>query len=173
MNHNDRFIQVETVWEVGKHPLLPPYLPDPPTLEPLLALFDFLKIQVPLRRPAQWHDDMSDCPMPWAADNARRKSRIALSFDGWVGHIEVPDQAPTWHYDPGAYAWARAFAMMGDDMSEYADGQMDYLAHPNRPHPLPVGWSADKRNGYNVAKALASSPQPIPGPPGPVEFQLP
>lgn len=62
---------------------------------------------VPLAYPnPAWKDDCSDMPHPWAVNNARRKW---AGFGGnWPnrrgvwGHVDVPWQDPTWHYDPGA-----------------------------------------------------------------------
>jgi hypothetical protein len=51
----------------------------------------------------------------------------------------------------------------GDDLSDYADGQLDFLDHPDRPLPLPDGWSQDKKNGYKVARHLAALPVPSGG----------
>src|SRR6185369_2041419 len=45
----------------------------------------------------------------------------------------------------------------GDDMSDYADGVADYLDHPDRPIPLPDGWSLEKKRGYKQARQLVAA----------------
>ena len=118
--HNERFIQVECVGhaQLGLHRLTPE------SWNPLVALTGFVheSIGVPLTRPAAWTDALG--PGPWAIDNARRKQGYALTKRGVFGHIDVPDQGPTWHWDPGSLDYTALFAeatkevadVTGDDL---------------------------------------------------------
>jgi hypothetical protein len=92
-------------------------LPDS-TWWPLVALVGFLHSEhgVPLRRPEGWADDCSDITTILATDNTRRQSRKAVGFHGLLGHIDIPDQAETWHWDPGALDYIALIDQAGDDM---------------------------------------------------------
>lgn len=94
------------------------HLPDGGTLEPLVALARFLHdtFGIPFRRPEEWPDDLRDDDPDtpngaWAADNHRRRSGIFGRFHGWVGHIEAPDQDPTFHWDPGSFDYTKFFEL--------------------------------------------------------------
>jgi hypothetical protein len=88
----------------------------PPDLLILVAAFVAYVSQmhgVPLVVPNKgWKDNGSDCPMPWAANNARRQwaakpngrlHNYPAARGVWM-HMEVPWQDPSWHWDCGAIA---------------------------------------------------------------------
>jgi hypothetical protein len=83
-----------------------PWLPEDDTLEPLVGLIAYLSqnLNIPLVVPYDdWVDDLSDCPLPWAANNKRRK-QCAPTYPkpyGVYGHIDIPNQQPSYHWDPG------------------------------------------------------------------------
>jgi hypothetical protein len=95
----------------------------PLTLHPLVAVAAFAleELGVPLLRPDGWRDDLRDIKTILASDNARRKSRTAAMFKGWVMHLEIPDQQDTWHWDAGAFDFATFFEMVravgGDELT--------------------------------------------------------
>lgn len=105
-DHNARFIQVECVGrsDIKMHRL------SPQTWEPLVALTSYIHhtLGVPLRRPDGWTDQLPSGEV-WAANNSRRISRKALTERGVYGHVEVPNQEPTWHWDPGSLDYAELF----------------------------------------------------------------
>ena len=104
VSHNDRFIQVEVVGRSS----LALWLPAEPSLGPLVALSAFVHgLGVPMYRPPEWSDLLAD--RTWANDNPRRQDRYALSRRGFYGHVDVPDQSPTWHWDPGSLHYASLF----------------------------------------------------------------
>ena len=92
---------------------LKPYLLDEPTLGPLVSLLAWAKhnLAVPMVRPSMdWKDDCSDLHLPWAANNSRRQSGVWPSVKGIYGHLEVANQGPSWHWDPGALSYSELFA---------------------------------------------------------------
>lgn len=100
-------IQIEMV-ELSQQKL---WLPEDPTLKPTVALLAWLALfeaNIPLRVPyAGWLDDCSDVTRPWATNNSRRKFLARLGNHwaqqpGWYMHLEIPGQAPSWHWDCGA-----------------------------------------------------------------------
>lgn len=99
------------------------HLLTPGTLRPLVALakFAFDELDVPLRRPDGWHDDLRDITTILADDNTRRQSRTGATFKGWLMHLEIPDQQPTWHWDAGAFDFTTFFEMVelvgGDELT--------------------------------------------------------
>jgi hypothetical protein len=122
-DHNDIGWQVECVGsaKLAEHRLTPS------TWEPLVELVRWVGEQgVPLKRPDGWDDQLP--PGTWANNNPRRQSRKALSFRGLVGHIEIPDQDPSWHWDPGSLDYSELIAQAtgtGDDdmaMDDYIAG---------------------------------------------------
>jgi hypothetical protein len=90
----------------------------------------------------------------------------------WGG--DYPHTKDPMHYEfmgtPAQAAALTAIAKqeLGDDnMSDYADGQADFVLHPGRPYPLPVGWSVEKKNGYKNARGIANlAPKGDKGDPG-------
>ena len=84
-----------------------PWLWKPNDLEAVVALMAFAAIEglVPAIIPNGW-PDLPDpaCPLPWAANNARRQQAAAGKWPapGWWMHLEVPWSDPTWHWDCGA-----------------------------------------------------------------------
>jgi N-acetylmuramoyl-L-alanine amidase len=88
------------------------------TWEPLIALTAFLheEFGMPLRRPEGWADDCSDITTILATNNTRRLSRKALGFRGLLGHLDIPDQAKTWHWDPGALDYTALIDEAGGGM---------------------------------------------------------
>jgi hypothetical protein len=105
VSHNERFIQVECVGRANlkEHQLTPG------TWSPLVALTRFVnqELGVPLKRPLGFADQLP--PGTWANDNPRRQSGKALQGRVVVGHIDVPDQSPTWHWDPGSLDYSALF----------------------------------------------------------------
>lgn len=168
VNHNDIGWQVESVG----HSSQSLHLLTPATLNPLIALGVFVtqELNVPLARPNQWKDNGSDIDGIWAANNSRRKSRTALGFRGWVGHLDVPDQDPTWHWDPGAFNYTEFFARVaggtGDDevgYAEYKEGIKRRKA--DKPRPAEEG---DLRFGWDVQDSIEKAKElPKPTEPGP------
>lgn len=82
------------------------YLPDAPTLNPLVKLLARLANIIPLKIPNDWPDDCRDMKGEiWASNNSRRKFAADGSWGtetGWWMHMEVPYQRPSWHWDCGA-----------------------------------------------------------------------
>jgi hypothetical protein len=105
VSHNDRFIQVECVGRANlkEHQLTVS------TWAPLVALTRFVNQQcgVPLKRPLGFSDQLP--AGTWANNNPRRQSGKALEGRKVVGHIDVPDQSPTWHWDPGSLDYSALF----------------------------------------------------------------
>lgn len=99
------------------------HLLTPRTLRPLVALARFMLDEqgIPLRRPDDWPDDLSDITTKLAENNTRRQSRKAVNFKGWLMHMEIPDQQPTWHWDAGAFDFTTFFGMVelvgGDELT--------------------------------------------------------
>jgi len=108
-SHNDRFIQVEMVG----HSSLALWFPAEASGGPLVALTKYLHdhLGVPLYRPPEWSDKLAGSY--WAYDNPRRKDRYALTRRGVYGHLDVPDQSPTWHWDPGSLDYTELFRRVG------------------------------------------------------------
>jgi hypothetical protein len=82
------------------------------TEKPLAAILAWAvtNLNVPLQRPTDlWKDDCSDMPLPWAANNKRRQQKIWPLHKGIYGHVEVTNQGPSWHFDPGAYDYIALF----------------------------------------------------------------
>lgn len=83
------------------------WTPVPGTRGPAVAILAWAAradtLNIPLRVPVDaWQDDGSDCPLPWAANNRRRQAGVFPDQKGWYMHMEIPGQAPTWHWDCGA-----------------------------------------------------------------------
>lgn len=104
-NHNqpnpnrDAYIQIEMV-AFSSQKL---WLPDAPTLQPLVRLMAALKDFVPFKVPNNWPDDCNDLKGTiWAANNSRRRSNTWPAEKGWWMHMEVPYQGKSWHWDCGA-----------------------------------------------------------------------
>ena len=169
---NDRFIQVECVGraDLKLHRLTPT------TWQPLVALTRFVnkELGIPLRRPDGWSDQLA--AGTWANNNPRRQSGIALQFRGVFGHVDVPDQDPSWHWDPGSLDYTALFAeaLGEDDMTDEQKaalraataslrGVEDFLQGQVPPD------SADpaRKQMYKALKRAASEPVPVPGPAGP------
>lgn len=108
-DHNDRFIQIECVGHAQRevHRLTPQ------TWEPLIAAVRYLKQVhgIPMARPPSWPDQLG--PGIWAANNPRRQTELALTMRGVFGHVDVPDQDPTWHWDPGSLDYTELFRRVG------------------------------------------------------------
>jgi len=88
------------------------YLFDEPTLKPLAALMAWAteNTGIPLQRPsADWKEDMSDVK-PFPSNNSRRTSGVWPNAKGYYGHLEVSDQGPSWHWDPGSLNYTALFA---------------------------------------------------------------
>lgn len=104
-------VQIEMAAFTGGNPKTPTaaWMLADPTLGPTIALMAYFAKPttipfIPLTVPFNWPDDLSDCPLPWAANNARRQKAAHEGTDGqegWWEHLEVPMQAPSWHFDCG------------------------------------------------------------------------
>jgi hypothetical protein len=83
-----------------------PWLPDPATLDALVALMQTLEqvAEIPFSRPF----GVEMPTKPWTADdNSHRTSGIFGTKPGWYGHIDLPENA---HWDPGYLQWDALFA---------------------------------------------------------------
>jgi len=144
--HNDRFIQVECVGfsHLAKHQLTPG------TWQPLIALSKWLRdeLGIPLYRP--WPDPLASFP---ASNNSRRQDGYALTRRGFYGHVDVPDQSPTWHWDPGSLDYTALFDAINqeDEEMSYQDFKDGATLFKNG-QPLPGNANADVAFGYNLAK---------------------
>ena len=133
-----------------------------PSWRPLVALTRFMAQEknVPLRRPDGWKDDCSDINTALATDNTRRKSRKALFFSGLLGHIDIPDQAPTWHWDPGCLDYSALI----EEVGEVADERLDQMRDGARAYWAGVtmnpDWPLFKQFGYNLAERGEEHPKP-------------
>jgi hypothetical protein len=170
-NHNDQGWQVECVGSAKQtvHKLTPS------SWQPLVALAHWFHEEkaVPLQRPAGWFDNCSDIKTTMASDNTRRQSRKALGFRGFLGHLDIPDQAPTWHWDPGALNYTALFAEIqtGDEdvsFAEYTDGidafWVAFASKGGDPGPPAATKPAEFRKGWGHARRSAANPKP--GTPG-------
>ena len=148
-SHNDRFIQVECV---GKSALSLHTLTDA-TWRPLVALTKWVHEtqKVPLVRPDGWTDLLP--AGTWAINTPRRQSRKALSIRGVFGHVDIPDQDPTWHWDPGSLNYTLLFeqaTVKGDDelYKEFKAGVNAF----RKGEKLPEDATEDFKFGYNFAQ---------------------
>lgn len=162
--HNDLYWQVECVGHSKQslHSLTPD------TWKPLVALLSYMHEVhgVKLARPNGWRDDLKDIKTILATDNTRRKQRTALTFHGLVGHMEVPDQGPTWHWDPGALDYSALIADATPTPAPPEDTDMEFKewikgwqAHENgEPKPSDPGFA---RRGWvdrdQIVRSIASS----------------
>ena len=167
----------------------------PATWAPLVALARFFNTSfgVPLARPDGWKDDLSDISTMLATNNTRRQSRRAIGFNGFLGHLDIPNQAPTWHWDPGALSYTALFEQVRGDtdmaFDDYLDGR-DFAwgraikndgsvgdpgdipdAHADEPAHWKKGYRDARRDinklkGRDGAKGDRGAPGPV-GPPGP------
>jgi hypothetical protein len=107
--------QIEIATDSQQQPWLPKWM----TLEALVAAMAWCTangLDIPLIRPTEFKDDLSDCPLPWAVDyNSRRKlieahgNGFFKTFKGWLMHMEIPGN---FHWDCGMLKWAELFAMV-------------------------------------------------------------
>lgn len=144
-----------------------PWLPPASSLEPLLALMAWAKdaLGVPFNRPNGWLDDGSDINGIWASNNSRRRSKKAIGFNGWIGHLDVPGQDPTWHYDPGAFKYADAFDLIseGGDDEMFEKWKAGWDAH-DAGAQLNPDWPADKKEGWRARNRVIAEAATAPGP---------
>lgn len=114
----------------------------------LAALLAKLKQEQGIRLRRPFSDTMP--PKPWATESfARRRAGFWGKFNGWFGHVEVPENA---HWDPGAYKW-----------TPLMEKARDLIAPPPPPPPpAPVRYrvTVEKPIG-NVVKQF---PTERPGP---------
>lgn len=90
-------------------------IPKGSTLKPLVALMAWAvqNRNIPLVRPSvSWKDDMGDVKPYPSSNNNRRTSGVWPNVKGWYGHLEVANQQPSWHWDPGALSYAGLFAQV-------------------------------------------------------------
>lgn len=106
-------LQIEMVGYTGGKPgsahNYDSWIPKDDVLKPVVAIMAWASrngLDIPLQIPSpNWKDDGMDCPKPWAVQNKRRlQAALGLwpAAKGWWMHMEVPGQAPTWHFDCGA-----------------------------------------------------------------------
>lgn len=178
-DHNHIGWQVENVGHASQqlHDLTPA------TWRPTVALARWFHESqgVPYATVPGWKDDLSDITTILATDNTRRKSRKALTHIGFVMHLDVPNQDPTWHWDAGALQFSKLFNEAGgddvalDDLIEGTDAAqakaiaMNFadigLPAENRPPHFKKGWN-DVRFYVNRLKGRDGE-DGIQGPPGP------
>jgi hypothetical protein len=94
------------------HKRVPIPIPRGSTLKPLAALIAWAvkNLGVPLQRPsANWRDDLSDIHGDPATNNNRRTSGVWPKVKGIYGHVEVANQQPSNHWDPGALNYTVLF----------------------------------------------------------------
>lgn len=156
-DHNDIGWQVECVGfsKLFVHQLTLP------TWRPLVALTRFFhEVKgVPMRRPDGWKDDCSDISTALATDNTRRRSRRALTFSGLLGHLDIPDQSPTWHWDPGCLSYAALIQEVGEDTDmSFEEFKAGWKAHragvTNNPD-----WPDDKNFGWFARNEAVENPK--------------
>ena len=101
----------------------------PSTWKPLVAVCTFLhqEFGVPLVRPEGWLEDCSDITTILATNNTRRKSRGAIGFHGFLGHLDMPDQGDNWHWDPGAFQYTALFEEVSGDMPQFDERTAETL----------------------------------------------
>lgn len=132
----------------------------PATWKPLVALTAFVHetLGIPLRRPEGWRDDLSDIKTMIATNNTRRQTRLAVTFNGLLHHLEIPDQDPTWHWDCGALNNTALIAEAeGDDVS-FSEYQAGWQAHRAGIVRDP-DWSEHKKFGWNARQEAVENPQ--------------
>jgi hypothetical protein len=100
-------IQIEMVCYSGGGYQTPTadWIPTDDVLLPTIAVLAYCSqngIDIPLRVPANWPDGLADVKPYPASNNSRRRSGVWPREKGWYMHMEVPGQAPTWHFDCGA-----------------------------------------------------------------------
>lgn len=168
---NGRFIQIEAVGSSKREP----HLLTRPTLEPLLAVMEFLRDRcgIPLRRPEGWEDDALRSGTWAVEDNPRRRSGVAFRFHGWLGHVDVPNNT---HWDPGSFRYAAAFREIEErsedvSLNEYIAGEKAYRrAHKEAGGDpgLPGKDHGDHfKAGWYAARFAALTPKPAGGGTGP------
>jgi hypothetical protein len=138
----------------------------PPSWEPLVALARWFHEQkdVPLRRPAGWLDNCSDITTSLATNNTRRQSRKALGFRGFLGHLDVPDQDPTWHWDPGALNYSALFRAVEEEIdvafgSDLIAGSKRFREGKNLPADASPAFAFGYLQEKRIARA-AKTPAP-------------
>lgn len=169
-----------------------PWLPDPDTLARVAAVVAYASQfhGIPLVRwNPEWGDDLSDVTPHPASNNNRRQfmEPIWEDAEGWGGHMEVPWQQISNHWDPGALGWtdvlqAAQELIGGPDVDEtqnamlrrewfYRAAKADALGIPRPPNPEADddttfrGWAQEvaKREIALLRKA-AEPPPPAPLP---------
>jgi hypothetical protein len=154
--HNEEYIQVECVGfsKLTEHKLTPE------TWDPLVYLSWYVtEVEgVPPYRPPEWPDSLGGGT--WANDNNRRQDGYALSRRGIYGHVDVPDQSPTWHWDPGSLNYSELLKQakeIEDNMgyAEFKEGVKRRLEKK----PIPVA-EGDERFGWKFADWAGENPLP-------------
>lgn len=143
------------------------------TWKPLVALTAFMadEMGVPLRRPNGWKDDLSDIGTILATTlNTRRRSEVAKSFHGLLGHLDIPDNS---HWDPGALDYTALIdEAKGDEDMGFEEFKQGVKA-ANQGDELPEGSDADFIFGYRMETRGTTQPRPTPpGEAGPHEHTV-
>jgi hypothetical protein len=171
--HDHDLLQVEIVGFSD----LDPWLPDPLSLDPLVALMALLHrrnlVATALRRPPQWPLVLDR--LPAAVETYYR--RLEVWDEPFVyGHVEIPGDE---HWDPGSLDHPALFALVrellrprggDDDMLtenqqegvEFANGIRRYLDSPDN-EPTEPG---PNRQGFRWAKRVTSHVDEEPPPEG-------
>ncbi len=160
--HNDHFIQVEAVGfsKLEVHQLTPA------TWLPLVALTRWMRdtLGIPMVRPPSWPDKLGSFP---ASDNERRRDGFSLLDRGVYGHVDVPDQSPTWHWDPGSLDYSALFLDVGgDDDMMFEKWREGYDAFFRKlvetgvdPGPPKDEWPEWHKKGWVDARRAANNPK--------------
>jgi hypothetical protein len=148
-------LQMEMLYKLpmdGNKPL--PHVPPQGVFLPVAAIFAFCYryLKIPFTRPSPgWADDGSDFGHTvWATNNIRRQEVVKKNlwpWRGFGGHLEVPWQQDTWHFDPGAFEYQKVFEAAKQLMMRYPDEyQRASLPPVEAPHTdRPVLHPGDQR----------------------------
>lgn len=135
-----------------------PWVPEDPSLQPMLALLGFFRdtFGVPLVRPDGWRDDCADIEGVWATlGNSRRVSGRAPRHVGHVMHLEWPENT---HWDQGAVRWSHLFELVEDEDVTMEQFQAGWQAHRSGVTRNP-DWPEHKKFGWNAREEAVENPK--------------
>jgi len=159
--HDHDLLQVEIV---GASKLVP-WLPDPASLAPLVALMAFLHrrelVATALRRPRRWPIELDR--LPAAVDTYYRRHEV-WDAPYVYGHVEIPGDE---HWDPGSLDYPALFSMVREVLAprevdgvvltdtqreaiQFASGMRRYLDTPGNEPPEP----GPHRQGFRFARRI-------------------
>jgi len=159
--HDHDLVQIEIVG----FSKLRPWLPEPSSLSPLVALMALLHrrgfVQTALRRPDRWPLELDR--LPAAVETYYRRSEV---WDARYvyGHVEIPGDE---HWDPGSLDYPALFSMVRDVLAakevdgevltdnqlegiQFANGMRRYLDSPEN-EPAEPG---PNRQGFRFARRI-------------------